>query len=242
MRIHFTQTEHEPQVWGREDSDWAKRMEEAYSKNGGEHPLVDSGELADIIIFWEPHQDLQVTYAPRLRASPLIREFPNKAFIISIEDNPLGFLPGLYCSLAKRLFDQRRHRTCFYHRTPIPQLNSRSATERNHDPKWLASFVGARSHDLRNQFFNNGDPPIRNPFPNSSSISRCPAETCPTDHGPAVPGSGVGSVGISCPSTHPFVASLRGRTASAHLGLGSCLARGESRLAQAGCRTQKGRS
>ena len=73
-----------------------------------------------------------------------------------------------------------------------------------------------------------------------SAASRSQTESCPTDHGPAVPDSGSGPCGISCPSTHPIVSSLHGRTASAHVALGSCLARGGSRLAQAGCRTRKG--
>ncbi len=83
-------------------------------------------------------------------------------------------------------------------------------------------------------------PPIRSRFASSSSISRSQTESCPTDHGPAVPDSGSGPCGISCPSTHPIVSSLHGWTASAHVALGSCLARGGSRLDQAGCRTRKG--
>jgi hypothetical protein len=55
----------------------------------------------------------------------------------------------------------------------------------------------------------------------SSSISPCPIETCPTDHGRA--GSESGPCGISCPSTHPIVSSLHGRPASGLLGLGPAL-------------------
>ncbi len=72
-------------------------------------------------------------------------------------------------------------------------------------------------------------PPIRSLFRTtlravpSSSISRCPTETCPTDHAPSVPDSGPGPHGNSCPSTHPIVSSLHGRTASVHLSLRSAL-------------------
>ena len=84
-------------------------------------------------------------------------------------------------------------------------------------------------------------PPIRNPFLNLSSISRGQTESCPTDHGPAVPDSGSGSCGISFPSTHPIVSSLHGRTMS---GLTGCLSwigleGGVSRPPQAGCRTPR---
>ncbi|MFT4587473.1 MAG: hypothetical protein ACI9VS_001815 [Candidatus Binatia bacterium] len=157
IKFHFTQTEHDPQVWGREDSDWAARMEEACSRIGdGRHRIVDSAEAADIVVFWEPHQDLQAVWAPRLRADPLIQEFPDKAFVVSVEDNPLGFLPGLYCSLSKRLLDRRRHRSCFYHRTPNARLNSASTPVARRDPTRLASFVGARSHSVRDRLFKIG--------------------------------------------------------------------------------------
>lgn len=43
----------------------------------------------------------------------------------------------------------------------------------------------------------------------------------PTDHGPAVPDSGSGPSGISCPCTHPLVSSVHGPTAGVHLGLGT---------------------
>jgi hypothetical protein len=157
IKFHFTQTEHEPQVWGREDSDWAARMEQACARiEGGKYQMVDSAQAADIIIFWEPHQDSEAVWAPRLRASPLIQEFPNKAFVVSVEDNPLGFLPGLYSSLSKRFFNPRRHQSCFYHRTPNAGLPSRPAPLADEAPNWLASFVGARSHDVRDRLFEMG--------------------------------------------------------------------------------------
>lgn len=157
-KLHFTQTEHEPQVWGTLDCDWAEQMREAYSRLGGAtHVLVNDAESADIILFWEPHQDSQATWAPRLRNHPLVREFPNKAFVISVDDHPLGFLPGLYCSLPKRLHDPRRHRACFYHRTPNPYVDSRRARYQVRSPMLLASFIGARSHGIRDWLFRERD-------------------------------------------------------------------------------------
>lgn len=153
-KLYFTQTEHETQVWGDLDGDWAEQMRESYARfGGGEHALVDDPGRADIVLFWEPHQDSQVIWAPRLRAHPLVGEFPNKVFVVSVEDFPLGFLPGLYCSLSKRLFDPRRHRTWVYHRTPNRHVNSYQVSESQCSPQQLASFMGGRSHPIRVQLF-----------------------------------------------------------------------------------------
>ena len=51
--------------------------------------------------------------------------------------------------------------------------------------------LGRRPRASSNSIRPTGSTPlIRNPFPNSSSISRCLTETCLTDHGPSVPDSG----------------------------------------------------
>jgi hypothetical protein len=97
MKFFFTQTEHEDQMWGSDGSDWAIQMRnEILQCEDAPHEMVDSPEEADITVFWEPHQGSQIIWAPRLRAHPLIYEFPNKAFVVATEDLPLGFLPGLY--------------------------------------------------------------------------------------------------------------------------------------------------
>ena len=96
LKYFFTQTEHEDQVWGSDGSDWAIQMRDQILQSGDTpHEMTDLPENADIIVFWEPHQDSQSIWAPRLRSHPLIHEFPNKSFVVSVEDKPLGFLPGL---------------------------------------------------------------------------------------------------------------------------------------------------
>lgn len=136
-------------MWGCLDCDLAEQMRDAYLLAGGEHQLVEDPQQADIILFWDPHQTTEVIAAPRLRSHPLVRDYPEKTFVVSSEDYPIGFLPGLYCSLTRRLFDPRRHRTWFYHRTPNPDCFTVSREKRNRTPRHLASFVGANSHEVR---------------------------------------------------------------------------------------------
>lgn len=154
LKYLFTQTEHEDQVWGSDGCDWAIQMRDQILQSGDTlREMTDRPESADIIVFWEPHQDSQSIWAPRLRSHPLIHEFPNKAFVVSVEDKPLGFLPGLYTSLPARLHDSKRHRTWIFYRTQNPYIHWRRKTRDVVSPANLASFSGANSHALRARLF-----------------------------------------------------------------------------------------
>ncbi|NKB65279.1 MAG: hypothetical protein GKR95_25325 [Gammaproteobacteria bacterium] len=154
FKFHFLQIAHEPQTWGDLDHDLALQMRLRYLQSEGPHEIVDTPEEADIILFWDPHQDSQIITAPRLRQHPLVHRFPEKVFTVSGEDYPLGFLPGLYCSLSKRLFQPDRHKTWFYHRTPNPACYQ-VVDNNQRAPGKLASFTGANSHALRSSLFNH---------------------------------------------------------------------------------------
>jgi hypothetical protein len=119
--------------------------------------MTDSPEEADIIVFWEPHQRSQIIRIPRLRAHPLVQAFPNKVFVVSVEDAPLGLLPGLYTSLPRWRHHPYRHRTTLYHQTRNLYLRSRRAERQVASPTYLASFMGAKSHDLRRWMFEMAD-------------------------------------------------------------------------------------
>ena len=114
---------------------------------------TDDPDEADLIVFWEPHQDSQTIFAPRLRAHPLVHRYPNKAFVVSVEDRPLGFLPGLYTSLHARLHHPKRHRTWIYYRLQNPYLQARRDERQDVVPNNLASFTGANSDHVRAALF-----------------------------------------------------------------------------------------
>jgi hypothetical protein len=158
LKLFFTQTEHEDQVWGSEGCDWASTMRDQLLRcNNAPCEMTDDPERADIIVFWEPHQRSQVIRIPRLRAHPLVNRFPNRVFVVSVEDAPLGLLSGLYTSLPAWRHHPRRHRTTLYYRTPNPYLRSLRAGREVSSPPYLASFMGAASHDLRRWLFHMAD-------------------------------------------------------------------------------------
>jgi hypothetical protein len=158
LKLYFTQTEHEDQIWGSEGSDWAVTMRDQMLRAAdARYEMVDRPDRADVIIFWEPHQSTQVIWIPKLRAHPLVREYPNRVFVVSVEDSPLGLLPGLYTSLPARRHHPQRHRTWLYYRTQNPYLEARRAARPVPAPPNLASFSGADSHPLRARLLEMAD-------------------------------------------------------------------------------------
>ena len=158
LKLFFTQTEHEDQVWGSEGCDWAHSMRDQMLQSANTpYEMTDRPEQADIIVFWEPHQRSQVIRIPRLRAHPLVQQFPNRVVVVSVEDSPLGLLSGLSASLPARRHHPHRHRTWLYYRTNNPYLHSLRASRQVSSPPNLASFVGAPSHALRWRLFEMAD-------------------------------------------------------------------------------------
>src|SRR5436190_9434264 len=158
MKLFFTQTEHEDQVWGSEGCDWAVTMrKQMFHPTNSPYDMTYDPEESDIIVFWEPHQRSQVIRIPRLRAHPLVQQFPNKVFVVSVEDAPLGLLSGLYTSLPRWRHHPHRHRTTLYYRTQNPYISSLRNGRQVAFPPYLASFMGAKSHDLRRRMFEMAD-------------------------------------------------------------------------------------
>lgn len=148
LAFYFAATEQEPQPWGLSGSDWAGEMRRALGARP--HPLYRLAAQpaeADLIVMCEPTQLSQQIWAPRLRAHPLVRTHPEKIYVASEEDSPLGFFPGIYCSLPKPNFDPRLHRTWIYRGTlnPFIAAHPLKAVE----PALLGIFNGAASHPVR---------------------------------------------------------------------------------------------
>lgn len=118
---------------------------------GNRHPfaLVDNPRDASLIVYCEDYQASEHPYAPKLRAESSVAEFPEKVFAISAEDRPIGFLPGIYVSMPRSRFDDRRFRSGAYFGDINPLIvkaeHERTATS----PRWLFSFIGAPTDPMR---------------------------------------------------------------------------------------------
>ena len=158
LKLLFTQTEFEEQPFGWDGCDWAVTMKEQILQSANtQYEITERPDEAEIIVFWEPHQQSQVVRIPRLRSHPLVHEFPNRVFVVSVEDAPLGLLPGLYASLPRRRHHRHRHRTSLYYETRNPYLDAMRTSRQVSDPTHLASFSGANSHPLRYELLEMAD-------------------------------------------------------------------------------------
>jgi hypothetical protein len=74
-----------------------------------------------------------------------------RRFVWDCGDRPTGYEPGLYCSLPRLLFDNRRHRSFCY---PI-NYNEQVSANDFCDASLLFGFVGANSSGLRARMTRN---------------------------------------------------------------------------------------
>lgn len=155
LAFFFDSTEQEVQPWGMAGSDWADQMRRDLA--AAPHPLyrlASRPEEADLIVLCEPTQLSQQTWAPRLRAHPLVAAHPEKIYVATEEDTPLGFFPGIYCSLPRTNFDPRLHRTWVYRGTLNPYIAEYQRTATAAEPSLLGIFHGANSHPVRTKLLS----------------------------------------------------------------------------------------
>jgi len=152
--VYLTQTPYTPQVWG---GDGLMRRFRALYEDGRRRnfTVVEDAREAELIVYCEDYQADQQRFAPRLRAERWVTEFPDRVFVITADDQPLGFLSGVYASLPRAHFDARRHRTGAYFGDINPQI-IRAEQERNQvSPRLLFAFVGARTAPVRAALFSH---------------------------------------------------------------------------------------
>jgi hypothetical protein len=147
MRFHLD-TSHE--------SEWAQgrwREIAAGWEKDGHLEMAASPDRADAILITlaDPGSSYgEITR--RIAASGAYREHPDKSFVFDTQDSPVGYFPGLYCSLRHHLFSRSRHRTGCY-------MQSFNEYIRFADPadagtqRWLFSFQGNLTSKTRAKLF-----------------------------------------------------------------------------------------
>lgn len=114
-----------------------------------EHSLVDSPDLADIILFvgstYPDHRDV--------RAHPFLRSHKQKCFLFHSDDYVIPFLPGVYVNITRRWYSQRRTRTGFYLRVFDSEFISHKPSVA--DCEYLFCFIGStRTHPVRGRILS----------------------------------------------------------------------------------------
>jgi hypothetical protein len=113
------------------------------------HSLVDSPDLADIILF------VGSTYPDQrdVRVHPLLRRYRKKCFLFHSDDYIIPFLPGVYVNITKRWYSPHRTVTGAYlqqfNLDFIPFISSLA------DCDYLFCFVGStRTHPVRSRLMS----------------------------------------------------------------------------------------
>jgi len=70
-------------------------------------------------------------------------------------DRPWCVMPGLYCSMPRRSFDESRQRAFCYAYSVNPHIAEYAA---DGEPDLLFSFLGAPTHDVRHRLYELADP------------------------------------------------------------------------------------
>ena len=98
MRIHLTTDDLDDVDWGQTFVDIMR--ERTSNCPFRQHEVCDDPDNADAILIISRGG----SYSEQLRRHPLLDRYYNKTFVYDFRDVPIGFLPGLYCSLPRQRF------------------------------------------------------------------------------------------------------------------------------------------
>lgn len=147
MRLHLD-TRHE--------SDWARgqwRQIAAGWENSGHLAMTDAPDRADAILVTVA--DPRKAYAEVVRdiaAAGPYHDHPDRTFVFDTQDSPVGYFPGLYCSLRRYLFSPSRHRTGCYMQSFNEHIRFVDPADAG-EPRWLFSFQGNLTSKTRARLF-----------------------------------------------------------------------------------------
>lgn len=151
--VFITQTPYVSQNLGEDSIRLSEAIRETY-RRGKEQPfrLVENAKDAEIVVFWEEYQATEQTLAPKLRAKALEIGDPDKVFVVSMEDRPAGFLPGVYAGNPIAGWNEHRFRSGPYFHVMNPLIDE-AARASGQRPNLLFTFVGAATATVRREIF-----------------------------------------------------------------------------------------
>lgn len=138
------------------ESEWAQRRWRDIAagwQKGGHLEISESPDRADaILITLADHTGDYGETIRRVATSGVYREYPDKSFVFDTQDSPVGYLPGLYCSLRRYLFNSSRHRTGCYMQSFNEYIRFVDPADAG-APRWLFSFQGNLTARIRERLF-----------------------------------------------------------------------------------------
>jgi hypothetical protein len=126
--------------------------------------VTEDPDSADLIVLLESVNQKTLADRDRLERCDLVRRHEQKCVTLNYEDDPPGFLPGLYMSLPAHRFDPDLHRSwaCVFG-DGYEEILRIAGELGDVEPKLLFSFRGAPSHAVRRTLFSR-DFDSRHPF------------------------------------------------------------------------------
>ncbi len=115
------------------------------------HQLTDDPEAADFIILTDANDD---DLFRGLRIHPLLRQYPEKTFTIYEGDFPQRFVPGIFTSMPKSIFNFKRFLPGTYSYCQSRCGNTVDLIEsKQRAGDIFFSFIGRNRHFIRNRLF-----------------------------------------------------------------------------------------
>jgi hypothetical protein len=155
MRVHLR-----PVTLPAHEGDWIREEVRVHGL-GGRHELSPEAERADVILLTDLPTDLGHTASPRrlarLLGLPELWRHLRRTYVLYEWDVPLPYLAGLYSNMAWAPGRERRFASVGFVRIGQELRNRFVADDPPpQDRRWLWSFVGRRSHPVRDRVLSAG--------------------------------------------------------------------------------------
>lgn len=132
------------------------KLKELYELSDKRYSLTNSPESADIILVGNAREE---NWGEKMLGHDLVSKYPDKCFSLSQYDHPLFLNRGIYTNNTKSIRTLGRVRTGSYALNPDkflnPYVESHVPSDQDYVQKeYLLTFIGRRSHRVRNTIFH----------------------------------------------------------------------------------------